>query len=167
MVEEDLRLSQILTRPAFENAIKVNSAIGGSTNFAIHLLAIAGRIGVELAIDDFDRLGSHLPLLVNLMPSGQYLMEDFFYAGGLPVVIQELKDHLHMDALTVNGQSIGQNTAGAPNYNPEVIASIDNPLQTEVGLTVLRGNLCENGAIIKTIGSHSGLAHSSWSCCCL
>ena len=149
MVEEDLRLSQIMTRSAFENAIKVNSAIGGSTNFVIHLLAIAGRIGVDLALDDFDRLGSQMSLLVNLMPSGEYLMEDFFYAGGLPVVIQELKDHLEMDALTVNGQSIGQNTTGAPNYNREVIASIDKPLQTKVGLTVLRGNLCENGAIIK------------------
>jgi dihydroxy-acid dehydratase len=149
MVHEDLRLSQILQRPAFENAIKVNAAVGGSTNFVIHLLAIAGRLGVELSIDDFDRLGSQLPLLVNLMPSGQYLMEDFFYAGGLPAVIQELKDHLHMDALTVNGQTMGQNTADAPCYNREVIASIDAPLQTQVGLTVLRGNLCENGAIIK------------------
>ncbi len=149
MVHEDLRLSHILQRPNFENAIKVNAAIGGSTNFVIHLLAIAGRVGVDLSIDDFDRLGSDQSLLVNLMPSGEFLMEDFYYAGGLPVVIQELKDQLDMDAPTVNGQSIGENTQGAPNYNPEVIASIDKPFQEKVGLTVLRGNLCENGAIIK------------------
>jgi dihydroxy-acid dehydratase len=149
MVQEDLRLSQILTRPAFENAIKINAAVGGSTNFVLHLLAIAGRIGVDLALDDFDRLGSHMPLLVNLMPSGQYLMEDFYYAGGLPAVIRELKAHLNNDVITVNGQSIGKNNENAPNYNREVIASIEKPLQTEVGLTVLRGNLCEKGAIIK------------------
>lgn len=160
MVKEDLRLSQILTRPAFENAIKINAAVGGSTNFVIHLLAIAGRIGVDLTLDDFDRLGSHMPLLVNLMPSGQYLMEDFFYAGGLPAVIRELREHLHRDAITVNGRSIGQNTAEAPNYNREVIAAIDQPVQTEAGLTVLRGNLCENGAIIKpSAASPSLLVH--------
>jgi len=149
MVKEDLRLSQILTRPALENAIKINAAVGGSSNFVLHLLAIAGRLGIDLTLDDFDRLGSHMPLLVNLMPSGEYLMEDFYYAGGLPAVIRELRDHLHGDAITVNGRSIGQNTENAPNYNRAVIASIDEPFQQEVGLTVLRGNLCEQGAIIK------------------
>ena len=149
MVNEDMRLSHILKREAFENAIKINAAVGGSTNFVMHLLAIAGRIGIDLALEDFDNLGSKMPLLVDLMPSGQFLMEDFFYAGGLPSVIRELRDHLHNDAITVNGQSIGKNTENAPNYNREVITSIEEPLQKEVGLTVLRGNLCENGAIIK------------------
>ncbi len=123
--------------------------MGGSSNFLLHLLAIAGRVGVELTLEDFDQLGSHMPLLVNLMPSGKYLMEDFYYAGGLPVVIQELKDYLHMDALTVTGQSVAENTAGATCYNRDVIACIDNPIQTEAGLAVLRGNLCERGAIVK------------------
>ena len=149
MVQEDLRPSSILTRPSFENAIMVNAAVGGSTNFIIHLLAIAGRVGVELSLEDFDTLGSHLPLLVNLMPSGQFLMEDFFYAGGLPTVIQELKAYLHMDAITITGQSIDENTAGAPNYNTSVISPIDKPVQEEAGIAVLRGNLCANGAVIK------------------
>lgn len=149
MVKEDLRLSKVLTREAFENAIKVNAAVGGSSNFVLHMLAIAGRIGVELELDDFDRLGSELPLLVNLMPSGEFLMEDFYYAGGLPVVIQELKEHLHMDTITVTGKSVEENTSGAPCYNREVIASIDKPFKEKVGLAVLRGNLCEQGAIIK------------------
>jgi dihydroxy-acid dehydratase len=149
MVYEDLVLSKILTRHAFENAIRVNGAIGGSTNFVVHLLALAGRAGVSLELDDFDRLGSHMPLLANLMPSGTYLMEDFYYAGGLPVVIQELKNYLHMDALTVNGKTIGENVAEAPCYNREVIVSINEPLIEEAGIAVLRGNLCQEGAIIK------------------
>ena len=149
MVREDLRLSKVLTRSAFENAIKVNAAIGGSTNFVIHLLAIAGRVGVPLSLDDFDRLGSQLPLLVNLMPSGKYLMEDFFYAGGLPALIEELKGHLDLRALTVTGASIGENTKGAQCYNREVIASADRPFKETAGIAVLRGNLCPDGAIIK------------------
>ncbi len=149
MVQEDLRPSSILTHDAFENAIMVNAAVGGSTNLIVHLLAIAGRIGVDISLDDFDRLGSHLPLLVNLMPSGQYLMEDFFYAGGLPAVIQALKAELHMDAITVTGQSLHENTEGAPNYDTTVVASVDNPIQENAGIAVLRGNLCENGAVIK------------------
>ena len=123
--------------------------LGGSTNFVVHLLAIAGRLGVELELDDFDRLGSRMPHLVNLMPSGEYLMEDFFYAGGLPAVIQELKEHLHMDTLTVTGKTLGENTSGAQCYNREVIAAIDKPLKEEAGIAVLRGNLCPDGAIIK------------------
>jgi dihydroxy-acid dehydratase len=149
MVREDLRLSKILTRTAFENAIKVNAAIGGSTNFVVHLLAIAGRVGVPLSLDDFDRLGSQLPLLVNLMPSGQYLMEDFFYAGGLPALIEELKPHVDLGALTVTGRSLGENNAGAQCYNREVIASLDRPFKEQAGIAVLRGNLCPDGAIIK------------------
>lgn len=149
MVGEDLRLSKILTRQAVENAIRVNAAVGGSTNLVVHLLAIAGRMGVELELDDFDRLGSRMPLLVNLMPSGEYLMEDFFYAGGLPAVIQEMKGYLHMDALTVTGKSLGENCAGAECYDRKVIASIDAPLKEEAGIAVLRGNLCPDGAIIK------------------
>ena len=149
MAQENLTISKILTRQAFENAIRLNAAIGGSTNFVVHLLAIAGRVGVPLTLDDFDRLGSRMPLLVNLMPSGHYLMEDFYYAGGLPVVIQELKDYLHPEALTVNGQTLGENAAGAPCYNREVIAAIDKPFIAEAGIAVLRGNLCADGAIIK------------------
>jgi dihydroxy-acid dehydratase len=149
MVRDDLRVSKILTREAFENAIHVNAAIGGSTNFIVHLLAIAGRAQVRLELDDFDRLGSRMPLLVNLMPSGKYLMEDFFYAGGLPVVIQEIREHLHLDALTVNGKSIGENTEGTECYNRDVIAGIGTPILEEAGIAVIRGNLCEDGAVIK------------------
>ncbi|MEM7382682.1 MAG: dihydroxy-acid dehydratase, partial [Bacteroidota bacterium] len=149
MVKEDLKLSKILTRKAFENAIKINAAIGGSTNFIIHLQAIAGRIGVELELKDFDTLGSTIPLLVNLMPSGPFLMEDFFDAGGLPVVINEMREQLHTDAITANGKDIGTNNTQAVCYNPEVIASLDQPFLEEAGIAVLYGNLCENGAVIK------------------
>ena len=150
MVKEDLRLSKILTREAFENAIKVNSAVGGSTNFIIHLLAIAGRIGIELTLDDFDKLGSKIPLLLNLMPSGKFLMEDFYYAGGLPVILNELKDHLHMNAITVTGKSHKENISGNCNcYNAEVISSLNNPIIEEAGIAVLKGNLAVNGAVIK------------------
>lgn len=149
MVREDLKLSKILTREAFENSMVVNSAIGGSTNFLLHLLAIAGRIGVDLKLEDFDIIGSKIPLIANLKPSGEYLMEDFYYAGGLPVVLKEIKKHLHTDAITVNGRGIGENTAEATCYNTDVIATIDKPFQKEAGIVVLRGNLCEQGAIIK------------------
>ena len=149
MVKEGLSISKILTREAFENSIVVNAAIGGSTNFILHLLAIAGRIGVELKLEDFDAIGSKIPLLVNLKPSGKYLMEDFYYAGGLPVVIKELNQYLHNDLITVNGKSIGENNATPVCYNQDVIASIDKPLQEHAGIAVLKGNLCEQGAIIK------------------
>jgi L-arabonate dehydrase len=149
MVKEDLKLSKILTRKAFENSIVINAAVGGSTNFIIHLLAIAGRIGVELKLEDFDRIGSNIPLLVNLKPSGKYLMEDFFYAGGLPVVIKELKKYLHNESMSVNGKSIGENNATPICYNQDVIATIDSPLQENAGIAVLKGNLCEKGAVIK------------------
>jgi len=149
MVHEDLNMSKILTRQAIENAIKVNAAIGGSTNFVIHLLAIAGRIGVELTLDDFDRLASELPCILNLQPSGQFLMEDFCYAGGLPVVIKEIADHLHKDILTVTGQSVWENVKHAENYNPQVIRTQAEPFKDKAGICVLRGNLAPNGAIIK------------------
>jgi dihydroxy-acid dehydratase len=149
MVKEDLKLSKVLTREAFENAIVVNAAVGGSTNFIIHLLAIAGRIGVELKLDDFDAIGSKIPLIVNLKPSGKYLMEDFYYAGGLPVVLKEIKQYLHNDVITVNGSSLGQNNAAIVCHNCDVVATIDEPLQKEAGIAVLKGNLCEQGAIIK------------------
>ncbi len=150
MVKEDLRISKILTRKAFENAIMVNAAVGGSSNFIIHLTAIAGRIGVELKLDDFDKLGSKIPLLLNLMPSGKYLMEDFYYAGGLPVIINELQSLLHMDAITVTGKSHKENIEGNCNcYNREVIYGFDDPIIKEAGIVVLKGNLAENGAVIK------------------
>jgi L-arabonate dehydrase len=149
MVHEDLVLSKILTRQAFENAIKTLAAIGGSTNAVIHLIAMAGRIGVKLELDDFDRLASDLPCLVNLQPSGKYLMEDFCYAGGLPVVMKEIAQHLHLDAITANGQTMGQNIADAQNYNTEVIKPLSEPFKDKAGIAVLRGNLSPRGAVIK------------------
>ena len=149
MVREDLRMSSIVTREALENAIRVVGAIGGSTNAVVHLLAIAGRLGVDLSLQDWDRLGCDIPCLVNLMPSGQYLMEDFYYAGGLPAVIRELGDLIHRDAMTVNGKTIGENTADAPCHDREVIRTLDAPLTPTGGLAVLQGNLCPDGAIIK------------------
>ncbi len=149
MVKEDICLSQILTKEAFENAIILNAAIGGSTNFVVHLLAIAGRIGVDLTLDDFDRVGSQIPLMANLQPSGKYFMEDFYYAGGLPAVIRQLDKELHRDCITVNGKSIGDNCAKAEIYNEEIIAQHDKPFQEASGIAVVYGNLCQNGAIIK------------------
>src|SRR5262249_59408826 len=131
---------------AFENAIRVLGAIGGSTNAVVHLLAIAGRIGVKLTLDDFDRLGRPVPCLVNLMPSGKYLMEDFYYAGGVPAVVRELGALIDGNALTVNGKTIGENNANAPCWNRDVIKSFDEPLMANGGIAVLRGNLCPNGA---------------------
>ncbi len=157
MVEEDLKLSRILTRQAFENTIRVNAAIGGSTNFVVHLLAIAGRIGVELSLDDFDRFSADIPLLVNLKPSGEYMMEEFYYAGGLPVVIRELKSKLHNDAITANGRSLSDNCAGAECYDRKVIATLDKPFKPESGIAVVRGNLCPEGAIIKPSAATPGL----------
>jgi L-arabonate dehydrase len=157
MVKEDLKLSTILTRQAFENSIVVNAGIGGSTNFIIHLLAIAGRIGVDLKLEDFDHIGSQIPLLANLKPSGEYLMEDFYYAGGLPVVINELKKYLHTSAITVNGKTIGENNAKPVCYNREVIAPIDAPLKENAGIVVLKGNLCVNGAVIKPSAATASL----------
>jgi dihydroxy-acid dehydratase len=150
MVKENLTISKILTREAFENAIKVNAAVGGSSNFIIHLTAIAGRVGVKLNLEDFDTIGSHVPLLLNLMPSGKFLMEDFYYAGGLPVIIKELQSVLNMDALTVSGKTHRENIAGkVVCHNKEVIAEYEDPLIKEAGIVVLKGNLALNGAVLK------------------
>ena len=151
MVGEDLTPRRLFTRQAFENAIRTLSAIGGSTNAVVHLLAIAGRLGVDLALEDFDRLGRGVDCLVNLMPSGQYLMEDFCYAGGLPVVLRRLAEAglLHEDASSVNGCSIGENLAGASCFNDDVIRPMDRPFKANAGLAILRGNLCPDGAVIK------------------
>jgi L-arabonate dehydrase len=165
MVHEDLRLSRILTRDAFENAIRVNAALGGSTNAVIHLLAIAGRIGTPLTLDDWDCLGRDCPTLVNLMPSGQYLMEDFYYAGGLPAVVRALGEHdlLRRDALTVNGQTIWENCREAPNWNTEVIRPWERPLLDRGGIAVLRGNLAPGGAVIKPSAASPRLMQHSGS----
>lgn len=150
MVKEDLTIDKILTREAFENAIKVNAAVGGSSNFIIHLMAIAGRIGVELKLEDFDTIGSKIPLLLNLMPSGKYLMEDFYYAGGLPVVLNQLANELHKNVITVTGKNHHDNIEGNTTcYNEEVIAPFINPLIEEAGCVVVKGNLAENGAVLK------------------
>jgi len=150
MVKENLTIDKILTREAFENAIKVNAAVGGSSNFIIHLTAIAGRIAVDLKLDDFDTLGSKIPLLLNLMPSGKFLMEDFYYAGGLPVILNELKKELHKNVMTVTGKNHHDNIEGTTDcYNREVIASYEQPLIKEAGCVVVKGNLAENGAVIK------------------
>ncbi|MCP3715699.1 IlvD/Edd family dehydratase [Paraburkholderia sp. CNPSo 3281] len=150
MVREDLTMSKILTRAAFENAIRTNAAIGGSTNAVVHLIALARRIGVPLSLDDWE-LGSDVPCLVNLQPSGHYLMEDFYYAGGLPAVLRQLGEQglLHRDALTVNGKTLWENVADAPNYNAEVITSCAQPFKPKAGIAVLKGNLAPDGAVIK------------------
>ncbi|HKV39474.1 MAG TPA: IlvD/Edd family dehydratase [Blastocatellia bacterium] len=155
MVREELRLSRVLTRQAFENAIRVNGAMGGSTNAVIHLLAIAGRVGVKITLDDWDRLGRNVPTLVDLMPSGRFLMEDLYYAGGLPAVVRTLAEHelIHRDALTVNGRTIWENCQDAPNWNQEVIRPFDRPLVESGGIAVLRGNLAPEGAVIKPSAS--------------
>ena len=151
MVKDDLCMSKILTREAFENAILANAAIGGSTNAVIHLIAIAGRIGAPLSLSDFDQLGSSLPCLVDIQPSGKYLMEDFFYAGGLPVVLRELGEAslLRREALTANGQTIWKNVLEAPCWNRDVIHRFSEPFKPSAGIAVLRGNLAPDGAVIK------------------
>jgi L-arabonate dehydrase len=151
MVREDLKLSQILTKQAFENAIRVNGAIGGSTNAVIHLLALAGRVGIDLSLDDWDRLGKDVPTVVDLMPSGRFLMEDFYYAGGLPVVIRALGEAglLHKEAITANGQTIWENNKDAACWNDEVIRPFDKALTEHGGIAVLRGNLAPRGAVLK------------------
>jgi L-arabonate dehydrase len=152
MVWEDLRLSKILTKQAFENAIRVNAAIGGSTNAVIHLKAIAGRIGVDLELEDWTRIGRGTPTLVDLLPSGRFLMEEFYYAGGLPGVIRRLGEAKLLpnpDALTVNGKSLWANCADAPIYDDEVIRPLDKPLIADGGICILRGNLAPRGAVLK------------------
>lgn len=157
MVREDLRMSRILTKEAFENAIMVNAAIGGSTNFVIHLLAIAGRMGIDLSLGDFDRLSSGIPLLANLQPSGEFFMEDFYYAGGLPVVMKQLHEKLHHRALAVSGKAITENYRNAECYDDAVIGTMDRPFKPGSALVVLRGNLCANGAVLKPSAATPGL----------
>jgi dihydroxy-acid dehydratase len=151
LVNDDIPMSRILTRAAFENAIRVNGAIGGSTNAVLHLIAIARRIGIDLDLDDWDRLGRDVPTIVDLMPSGRFLMEDFYYAGGLRSVMRALAEAglLHLDAETVSGRTIGEIVKDAPNYNEDVIRPFDRPLTDQGGIAVLRGNLAPDGAVIK------------------
>lgn len=149
MVKENLKLSTILTRKAFENAIKVNAAIGGSTNFVIHLLAIAGRIGVDLNIADFDPLSAKVPLLANLQPSGEYFMEDLYYAGGLPAVMKEMIGDLHSDIITANGKTVKENVQNAKILNEQVISTLQKPFKKNSGVVILKGNICPEGAVLK------------------
>lgn len=159
LVKEEIKISQILTKSAFENAIRTNGAIGGSTNAVIHLIAVARRLGVDLSLNDWDRLGRDVPTIVDLMPSGRFLMEDFYYAGGLPTVLRTLGEtgQLHKDVVTVNGKTIWENVKDAPNHNPEVIRSLENPLTASGGIAVLRGNLAPRGAVIKPSASSEHL----------
>ena len=148
-LERGPRPLELFTAAAFDNAIRADMAIGGSTNAIVHLIAIAGRTGVPLPLSRFDELSRSTPLLVNVRPSGKYLMEDFYYAGGLPAVLRELLPLLHADARTVNGKTLGENVADAPCHNPDVIRPLSLPLASEGGTVVLFGNLCPGGAVLK------------------
>jgi L-arabonate dehydrase len=163
LVHEDVALSKILTRSAFENAIRVNAAIGGSTNAVIHLIAIAGRLGISLTLADWDRLGRNIPTVLDLMPSGRFLMEDFAYAGGLQPIIRQLAEAqlLEADALTVNGQTLWGNASSAEVYNPDVIRPLSSPLVTNGGIAVLTGNLAPDGAVIKPSAATAALLRHS------
>ena len=149
MVNEDLKMSKILTRKAFENSIMVNAALGGSTNFILHLTAIAKRIGVEIDLEDFDKFSSMIPLIANVQPSGEHWVEDLFYAGGLPAVMKEIEKQLHTDLLTVNGKTIGENINKAQCHDRNLIGTFKKPIKPDSGIAVLKGNLCPNGAVIK------------------
>jgi L-arabonate dehydrase len=151
MVHEDLRISKILKREAFQNAIRACAAIGGSTNAVIHLIAFAGRVGVPLSLDDWDKYGRDVKTILDIQPSGRFLMEEFYYAGGLPAVLWKLMQNGQLDegALTVNGKSMGENVKGAPNWDREVIRDDDKALVESGGIAVLRGNLCPDGAVLK------------------
>ena len=158
MVKERQKLSDVLTREAFENAVKVNAAVGGSTNAVVHLLAIAGRIGVKLSLEDFDQLAKEVPVIANLMPSGKYLMEEFFDAGGVQTVMKEISGHLHLDHITVSGNSVKENIKNAENYNTEVITPTTSPFQKPgSGIVVLRGSLAPDGAILKVSAASPNL----------
>jgi dihydroxy-acid dehydratase len=149
LVHQDVLIGDILTREAFENAIKTLAAIGGSTNAVIHLIAIAGRLGVKLTIDDFEKLASEMPCLLDIQPSGKHLMEDFCYAGGLPAVMKEISSVLHLDHVTVTGKTVRENIADARNDNPDVIKTVAKPFKAKAGIAILRGNLAPRGAVIK------------------
>lgn len=159
MVKDDLKPSDVMTKEAFENAIRVNGAIGGSTNAVIHLLAIAGRVGIDLTLDDWDRLGRDIPTIVNLQPSGKYLMEEFFYAGGLPVVIKALGEagKLHNDALTVSGDTMWEQVKDVQNWNDDVIRPFEKALTQSGGIAVVKGNLAPNGAVLKPSAATASL----------
>ncbi len=161
MVKEDLTLSKILSRKAFENAIMINAAIGGSTNFVIHLLAIAGRIGVDLSIDDFDKYSQNIPLLANIQPSGENYMEDLYYSGGLPALIKEMSTIIHKDVITANGKTIAENFIDAEVCDRHVIGTMQEPFKPASGIVVVKGNLAPNGAVIKpSAASPALLKHS-------
>lgn len=149
MVKEDLKMSKILTRKAFENAIMVNAALGGSTNFILHLTAIAKRIGVDIDLTDFDKFSSLIPLIANVQPSGEHWVEDLFYAGGLPAVMKEITSKIHTDALTITGKTVAENICEAECYDRNLIGTLENPIKPDSGIAVLKGNLCPNGAVIK------------------
>ena len=151
MVKENLIMSKVVSKESFENAIKVNGAIGGSTNAVIHLAAVAGRLEIELSLDDWEKCGKDIPTLVNLQPSGKYLMEDFYYAGGVPAVIKQLLDKniLNKDALTVNGKTIEENNLNAECWNKDVIKDFASPLVNDGGIKILKGNIAPDGAILK------------------
>jgi dihydroxy-acid dehydratase len=164
MVWEDLKPSDIMTTGAFENSVTAAMTMGGSTNSIVHMIAMAGRVGAKMDLDRFDALSRRTPMLANVRPSGKYLMEDFFYAGGILGMLARLKDLLNLDAMTVNGKTMGENIAGAEVYNDDVIATREKPVFPEGGVAVLRGNLCPNGAVIKPTAAdpklmkHSGPA---------
>jgi dihydroxy-acid dehydratase len=164
MVNEDLKISKVLTREAFENAIRVNAATGGSTNFVIHLLAIAGRIGVELDLNDFDKFSRQIPLLANIQPSGDHFMEDLYYAGGLPALMNQMKQYLNTKAITVNGKSVGENIENTPIYDSNIISTFEKPFKLDSGIAVVKGNLAPFGAVVKpsaaslTLFKHRGKA---------
>lgn len=149
MVKEDMKMSKILTRKAFENSIMVNAALGGSTNFILHLTAIAKRIGLDIDLTDFDHFSAKIPLIANVQPSGEYWVEDLFYAGGLPAVMREIESALHRDEITANGKTIGENISKAECYDRELIGTMEKPIKPDSGIAVLKGNLCPNGAVIK------------------
>ncbi len=157
MVWEDLRPSRIMTRAAIENAITACMCLGGSTNAVVHLVAIAGRLGMDLSLDEFERISRHTPYLANIKPSGIYLMEDFFHAGGLPALLKEILPLLHADCLTANGKTLGENVRNAPCYNADVIRGTGNALSAEGGIAVLRGNICPDGAVIKQTAASAEL----------
>ena len=159
MVHADVRIADIVSREVMLNAIRVNAAVGGSTNAVMHLLALAGRLSLDLKLSDFDRYSRDIPLLVNLMPSGKYLMEDYHYAGGLPAVMKKMGDRLALDVMTVNGVTLGEQIAEAECYNDEVIRNLDNPVRENSGIWVLSGNLCPQGAIIKPNAATPALLH--------
>ena len=149
LVKEDMRMSKILTRKAFENAIMVNAALGGSTNFILHLTAIARRIGVELDLTDFDHFSAQIPLIANVQPSGEHWVEDLFYAGGLPAVMREIQSKLHTECMTINGKTLGQNIEKAECYDRDLIGTLEKPIKPDSGIAVLKGNLCPHGAVLK------------------